>query len=255
MNLGMPLLEIAGLTKSFYELTAVDNVSLKINDGELVGLIGPNGSGKTTLFNCVMHLLPIDEGQILFRGEDITNLKPHKIALKGISRTFQIIRLFNSMTTMENLLLAVQQHQGGKIAQSVLRTRLARRLEEKARNRALDLLDLVNMSELKDEKAENLSHGQKKILELCMALMSDPKLILLDEPAAALNPTLIKELLEHIREVNREGVAFFVIEHNMDVIMELCERIIVLDHGEQIAEGVPSKIREDQEVVAAYFGD
>lgn len=250
----MILLETHELTKNFFGLCALDKVSLQVNKGEIVGLIGPNGSGKTTLFNCATGVLPISGGRIKFRGEDITGLKTHEIALKGVSRTFQIIRIFPRMTVMENMLLSIQQHQGEKILSSIFKTSTIKRFEKEGTRRALELLEFVNIAHLKDCMAGHLSYGQQKLLEFIMALMPDPEIVLLDEPAAAVNPTMIRKMMDHIIELNKQGYTFFIIEHNMDVVMELCSRVVVLNYGEKIAEGKPEEIKRNNDVIEAYFG-
>ncbi len=171
-----------------------------------------------------------------------------------MSRTFQIIRIFPQMTVMENMLLAMQQHQGERILSSIFRTPYVRRLEKQARERALELLDFVNIAFLKDNLAGHLSYGQHKLLEFAMAFMANPELVLLDEPAAAVNPTMIRKMMDHITQLNRQGYTFCIIEHNMDVVMELCNRIVVLNYGEKIAEGRPEEIKNNDDVIEAYFG-
>jgi len=250
----MLLLETIDLTKKFFGLTALNTVNFHVNKGEIVGLIGPNGSGKTTLFNCATGVLPVSGGRIQFKGEDITNSKIHEIGLKGISRTFQIIRIFPRLTVMENMLLAIQQHQGERIISSILRTPHVRRLERHARERASALLDFVGLTSLKDNLAAHLSYGQQKLLEFIMAFMPNPEIVLLDEPAAAVNPTMIQKMMDHITRLNQEGYTFCIIEHNMDVVMELCHRVVVLNYGEKIAEGKPEEIRNNRDVIEAYFG-
>ncbi|HEV8308207.1 MAG TPA: ABC transporter ATP-binding protein [Methylomirabilota bacterium] len=250
----MVLLETVDLTKRFFGLTALDKVSFRVGRGEIVGLIGPNGSGKTTLFNCATGILPVSGGRIRLKGEDITNHATHAIALKGVSRTFQIIRIFPQMTVMDNMLLAIQQHQGERIVSSILRTPGVRRLEREARERASELLDFVGLAARRDDLAAHLSYGQQKLLEFIMAFMPKPEIVLLDEPAAAVNPTMIEKMMDHIVQLNREGYTFCIIEHNMDVVMELCHRVVVLDHGETIAEGTPEAIRNNPDVIEAYLG-
>jgi ABC-type branched-subunit amino acid transport system ATPase component len=250
----MVLLETVELTKKFFGLTALDKVDFHVDQEEIVGLIGPNGSGKTTLFNCATGVLPVSGGRIKFKGEDITNHRTHEIALKGVSRTFQIIRIFPKMTVMENMLLALQQHQGERILSSILRTPHVRRLERQARERASELLDFVGLTPLKNNLAAHLSYGQQKLLEFIMAFMPSPEIVLLDEPAAAVNPTMIKKMMDHIIQLNRKGYTFCIIEHNMDVVMELCQRVVVLNYGEKIAEGKPEEIRNNRDVIEAYFG-
>jgi len=250
----MALLQTIDLTKNFFGLTALHRVNFHVDRGEIVGLIGPNGSGKTTLFNCATGVLPVSGGRIKFKGEDIANHKTHEIALKGVSRTFQIIRIFPKLTVMENMLLAIQQHQGERILSSILHTPRVRRLERHARQRASELLDFVGLTPLTHDLAAHLSYGQQKLLEFIMAIMPNPEIVLLDEPAAAVNPTMIKKMMGHIVQLNKEGYTFCIIEHNMDVVMELCHRVVVLNYGEKIAEGKPQEIRNNREVIEAYFG-
>jgi len=249
------LLETIDLSKSFFGLKALDKVNLRVYRGEIVGLIGPNGAGKTTLFNCITGLIPPTSGKILFKGEDITGLPSHKIALKGITRTFQLIRLFRKLTVMENLLLAVQMFQGESILGSILNTPSVKKMESEAEEKANEILELLNLERLKNEYAQNLSYGQQKLLEIGMALMPNPDLVMLDEPTAAVNPTLINDIKDRIRQLNKMGQTFFIIEHNMDVVMDLCKRIIVLSYGKKIAEGSPEEIKNNERVIEAYFGE
>ncbi len=249
-----PILQIHNLTKRFFGVTACDRVDLSIHAGELICLIGPNGSGKTTLFNCVTGFLPHEEGKILFKGLDITHFAPHRVALSGLTRTFQIVRVFPKLTVLENLLLAVQQHQEENFWRRFFRTASVRQHEARARKRAEELLEFVGLTRLEHEPAENLSYGQRKLLSFIFALMPNPDLVLLDEPAAAVNPTMINKMKEYIKALNRQGKTIFLIEHNMEVVMDLAERIIVLDHGQKIAEGPPAEIRRSEQVIEAYFG-
>jgi branched-chain amino acid transport system ATP-binding protein len=244
----MAVLEVRDLTKHFYHLSALSGVSLAVEPGELLGLIGPNGSGKTTLFNCVTGVLRPSAGCVTFKGEDITGLTADRVYQRGVSRTFQLIQLFPEMTVLENLLMAGQERRGTLVG------RLFRREESKERDRALQLLDFLNLVHLTDHLASDLSYGQQKLLDLGMALMPEPELVLLDEPMAGLNPTIIKSIVEHIQELNHRGYTFVVIEHNMEVVMSLCRRIVVLSQGEKIAEGAPAEIHANPLVMDAYFG-
>ena len=250
----MPLLEVRALVKRFLGVTAVEAVDLAVEPGELVSLIGPNGSGKTTLFNCVTGYLGADGGRVLFRGRDITGAAPHRIARQGLARTFQQVSVFGRLSALENLLVFLQQHQEERLLARLLRTPGLRRLERRAVARARELLDLVGLGERADAPAASLSYGQRKLLAFAAALMPDPDLLLLDEPAAAVNPTMINQMKDHILSLHRQGKTVVLVEHNMDVVMDISRRIVVLDHGQKIAEGPPEVIRRDPRVIEAYFG-
>ncbi len=250
----MPLFEVRGLTKRFLGVTAVDSVDLALEPGELVSLIGPNGSGKTTLFNCVTGFLPLDGGRVLFRGADVTGAPPHRIARLGVGRTFQLVSVFPRLTVLENLLVFVQQHQEESFFGRLLRTGHVRRLESLALDRARSMLELVGLARHAEAPAGTLSYGQRKLLAFAAALMPEPELILLDEPAAAVNPTMINQLKAHILGLHRQGKTVLLVEHNMDVVMDISQRVVVLDHGQKIAEGPPAAIRRDGRVIEAYFG-
>ena len=230
------ILEVSDVTKRFGGVTAVNRCSLSLAPGKIYGLIGPNGSGKTTLFNCITGLERRDAGEVRFKGERIDGLKPHQVARRGIGRTFQIIRIFPELTALENLLVVTE----GPF--------------EAARRRAEELLRFVNLDKLQNEFAGNLSYGQQKLLEFVRVLMTDPELILLDEPAAGVNRTLLNELLAAIARLRDQGKTILIVEHDMKVVMELCETVFVLDYGEKIAEGPPGVIQADERVIEAYFG-
>src|SRR5712691_3350582 len=231
-----PILEVDRIVKRFGGVTAVDHVSLSLDPGRIYGLIGPNGSGKTTLFNCITGVERRDEGRVVFGGGRIDGLKPWEIAQKGIGRTFQLIRVFPELSALENLLV-------------VTRDNLAA-----ARERALELLRFVKLEGLRDEYAGNLSYGQQKLLEFVRVLMREPTLILLDEPAAGVNRTLLNDLLDAVRHLRNQGRTVLLVEHDVKVVMGLCETVFVLDHGEKIAEGAPGVIQADERVIEAYFG-
>jgi branched-chain amino acid transport system ATP-binding protein len=242
------LLEVESLCKRFFELPALDRVSLRVQPGELLGVIGPNDSGKTTLFNCISGVLHSDTGRVRFRGEDITNHSADFVFSRGIARTFQLIQVFPEMTVLENMLMAAQERDGTLIG------RLLKREPEEVKQRARELLDYLGIDFLRENLASNLSYGQQKLLDFGMALMSKPAVILLDEPLAGVNPTMIQSLVHHIEDLNAKGHTFVVIEHNMEIMMSLCRRIVVLSQGQQIAEGTPEEVAENPLVLDAYFG-
>jgi ABC-type branched-subunit amino acid transport system ATPase component len=244
----MALLDIRDLTKRFFRFSALSTVSLGVERGELLGIIGPNGSGKTTLFNCVTGVLRPSSGQVRFKGEDITGLTADAVYRRGIARTFQLIQIFPEMTVLENMLMAAQERTG------TLLRRLLRREEATETDRATWLLEYLGIASVKDHLASNLSYGQQKLLDFGMALMPEPEVILLDEPLAGVNPAMINQLVAHIRALNAEGHTFVVIEHNMEVVMSLCRRIVVLSQGERIAEGTPAEVADNPLVLDAYFG-
>jgi branched-chain amino acid transport system ATP-binding protein len=244
----MALLEVEQLSKKFFEFTALDRVSLSIEPGELLGIIGPNGSGKTTLFNCISGVLGASSGAVRFRGRDITGLSADRVFAQGIARTFQLIQVFPEMTVYENMLMAAQERDG------TLLGRLIQREPQEVKDRARELLSYLGIDFLRENLASNLSYGQQKLLDFGMALMSKPGVILLDEPLAGVNPTMIKSLVDHIMDLNSKGHTFIVIEHNMEAVMSLCRRIIVLSQGQQIAEGTPDEVADNPLVLDAYFG-
>jgi ABC-type branched-subunit amino acid transport system ATPase component len=248
------LLEIKGVTKKFGGVIALNRVTISIEEKELVGLIGPNGSGKTTLFNCIAGILKPEEGAVTFRGENITGRMPHDVTLKGITKTHQLVHIFPKLTVFQNMLLGIIPHQGENLLKFFFNTREIQDLDKHNRKKALELLDFMGIIKLKDEYASNLSYGQQKLLELAVGLMPSPKILLLDEPLGGVNPTLVNRIMDRIVRLHEDGLTLFVIEHNMHVIMTLSERIIVLDNGSIIAEGPPSKIKTDENVIEAYFG-
>jgi branched-chain amino acid transport system ATP-binding protein len=230
-----PILSINEIYKSFGGLTALNGPRFQVERGSITGLIGPNGSGKTTLFNVITGLLKPDKGEIRFDGRVITNLRPYKISRQGIGRTFQITRLFGRMTVLENL-------------------RVVSHGRDPDQRRARELLEMVHLWELRHEEAANLSYGQSKLLEFARVLMLEPRLVTLDEPFAGINPTLKLTLLEVIKKLHGRGITFFIIDHEMAVIMEICQRVLVLDYGNLIADDLPHVVQQDERVIDAYFG-
>jgi ABC-type branched-subunit amino acid transport system ATPase component len=242
----MSLLEAHRVSKSFGGIRALDACSITVAEGSIAGLIGPNGSGKTTLFNVMTGYERVDAGDIRFRGTSIANATPDRIFGLGIGRTFQLTRIFPRLSVIENMHVAVQR----KSSRGLLR----RWSSSAEQQRALELLDFVGIARLKDMPAGNLSYGQKKLLEFAFILIAEPQVILLDEPAGGVNPTTINHLEERIRVLNGRGVTFLVVEHNMEFVMRLCERVTVIHQGCKVAEGSPAQVRKDPAVLAAYLG-
>jgi branched-chain amino acid transport system ATP-binding protein len=250
-----PILTVEKVSKSFGGLTAVKDMSLEVTPRTITGLIGPNGAGKTTLFNLIAGQYRLDTGTICYNGEHIEGLPPHKIFRKGICRTFQITRELKLMTVLENLMLVPSGQIGENLLFTWLRPWRVRTQERELREKALEVLRFVDLIDLKDEYAGNLSVGQKRLLELARTMMADPRLILLDEPGAGVNPTLMKRLVEYIRRlVDEYQMTIFLIEHDMDLVMNICDRVIVMNNGYKLAEGPPSMIRQDPRVLEAYLG-
>jgi branched-chain amino acid transport system ATP-binding protein len=250
-----PILIVDHVTRSFGGVRAVNDCSLQVAEGGITGLIGPNGAGKTTLFNTITGFLKPDTGAITFQGERIDGLTPHAIFNKGLVRTFQIPRELKSMTVLENLMLVPPQQAGESLwATWLLPWRVAKQ-ENFNFDRALGVLQFVDLYHLRDEYAANLSGGQKKLLELARTLMCQPKMILLDEPAAGVNRTLMRRLADDIRRVRTElGVTVLLIEHDMDLVTMLCDTLIVMSEGSKLAEGPPDAVKADERVLEAYLG-
>jgi len=250
-----PILEVQGVTKSFDGVRAVNDCSLSVRRGTITGLIGPNGAGKTTLFNLVTGFLNPTSGRILLEGERIDGLPPHRIFHRGIVRTFQIPRELKTMTVLENLMLVPADQAGERIWNPWLFGFRVSRQERNIYEKALEVLEFVDLLRLRDEYAANLSGGQKKLLELARTLMCDPAMILLDEPGAGVNRVLMRKLVDNIETLCSElGITFFVIEHDMDLVTRLCNPVIVMSQGQYLAEGSPDEIKQDERVLEAYLG-
>ncbi len=243
----MALLEVQDLTKDFDGLRAVNRCTFQVEEGTITALIGPNGAGKTTVFNLITGLLKPNEGRVVFDGQNIVGWRPHRITRRGISRTFQITRDLMEMTVLENLV--VQSPTTG------FRGLFASGILAQERRRAMELLDFVGIAHLADEKAKKLSYGQKKLMEFASVLMSEPRLIMLDEPAGGVNPALLEDIVDRIQRLNDEGVTFLIVEHNMDVVMNLSHSVVVMAHGEVLTQGTPEAVQQDPIVLDAYLGE
>lgn len=249
------LLRLRGVTKRFGGFTAVDAISFELPRGAIGGLIGPNGAGKTTLFNTIAGLTKLDEGEVLLDGVPIQNRAPHRIFAEGLSRTFQIPRPFPEMSVLENVMLVPPGQSGERFWNNWLRSGTVAREECAARARADEIIDFCRLAGVRNDQAGNLSGGQLKLLELARVLMADPKIILLDEPAAGVNPSLMLTLVDQIKALNRRGHTFLIIEHNMDVVMSICDPILVMAQGRLLYEGDAAGARRDTAVLDAYLGD
>ncbi len=242
----MTLLEVQSLSKRFGGVTAVDGCSLSLDPGSITGLIGPNGSGKTTVFNLITGFLTKDGGDVRFNGQSIAGFGPNRIYGLGIGRTFQLARIFPRLTALENMLVPVRR--------SGFRALVSRGQWHEERTRAMDMLEAMDIVHVAGLLGGSLSYGQRKLLELAAVMMAQPQLVLLDEPAGGVNPALIERIGEHIRELNRQGVTFLLVEHNMPFVMGLCQKIVVLHRGAVLAEGPPADVRGNAAVLDAYLG-
>lgn len=250
------LLKATGVSKVFGGLKAVSNFDVQINKGELIGLIGPNGAGKTTAFNLLTGVYQPTTGNIDFDGKSIVGLKPHQITKRGIARTFQNIRLFSELSVLDNVKIAYDSHVKYNLAESVLRLGRYFKEEREIREKSLELLKIFKLDDKADEVAKNLPYGAQRRLEIARALAAKPKLLLLDEPAAGMNPQETQELMEMIRWIRKEfALSILLIEHDMSLVMGICERIYVLEYGAIIASGTPDEIKNNPEVIKAYLGE
>ncbi|TGS87420.1 ABC transporter ATP-binding protein [Mesorhizobium sp. M3A.F.Ca.ET.174.01.1.1] len=249
-----PLLSVQNLRKSFSGIKAVSDLSFTVSRGEIVGLIGPNGSGKSTSIDCVTGFTKSDRGTTTLDGVELSHARPEQIAQAGLARTFQNVRVYDRLTVTENVLIARQAYDGVSWWKVLLGSLASRAAERRAEDRGRELIHLVGLGAMSTFPAAFLSYGQKKLLALAMALMSDPKIVILDEPLAGVNPTVIRRVAGLIETLNRNGQTFIIVEHNVQFIMDHCSRVVVMEQGRKLAEGQPSLIKEDERVLQAYLG-
>ena len=254
-SLQLPLLVATGLCKNFGGIKAVQEANIEVVKGSITGLIGPNGAGKTTLFNLLSNFIRPDKGRVIFDGEPIHRLQPYQIAQQGLVRTFQVARALSRLSVLDNMLLGAQKQTGENFWQVQFQPHIVAKEEKQLKERAMFLLESVGLEKKASDYAGGLSGGQRKLLEIGRALMTNPKLILLDEPAAGVNPRLIDDICGRILSWNRnDGMTFLIIEHNMDVVMSLCDRVWVLAEGKNLAVGTPTEIQNNAKVLEAYLG-
>ena len=240
------MLEVDGIHKAFGGLKAVNGASFRVESGSITALIGPNGAGKTTAFNMVSGVLRPDAGSIRLEGDEITRLAPHQVAARGVSRTFQITRSLSHLTVLENMIAAAPPRR----LRGLFTSKFARHEVE----RAMSLLEFVGIDHLAEAEAQELSYGQRKLLEFASSIMPDPSLVLLDEPAGGVNPALLERIVDRIRQLRDDGITFLIVEHNMDMVMKLCDSVVVMAHGMVLTQDTPSTVREDPMVLSAYLG-
>ena len=251
----MPLLDVARLNRRFGGVHAVNNVSFSVESGTIKGLIGPNGAGKTTLFNLISGTIPSDSGDVLFDGQPIRNLPPHQIAKRGIFRTFQNIKLFAKMTVLENVMMGRHTNSRAGFAAGIFNLPRTWTEERQIRERALAMLDLLGIAHLANTEAQSLAFGQQRHVEMARALAGEPKLLLLDEPAAGLNMHETDRLGELILKIKRMGITILLVEHDMSLVMTICDELVALSFGQVIAQGKPREIQKHPEVIRVYLGD
>jgi len=247
------LLDIEGLTKKFGGLAAVSSFDMQVREGEVVGLIGPNGAGKSTFFNLITGVLKPTSGRVIYDGRDITDKQPHEVAALGIGRTFQLNPLFGDFTVLKNVTASFHLRPRSSLLATYFNTSTYRKNEAYIRDASLEILKVVGLEKVKDELAKNLPHGYQKMLGVARALATRPKMVLMDEPLGGMNPSEIQFALDAIRKTREQGVTFLVVEHNMQ-ILDLCDRVVVISFGTKICEGLPKEVREDEQVIRAYFG-
>jgi branched-chain amino acid transport system ATP-binding protein len=250
----MALLELQKLTKTFGGLTAVGELDMFVDKGEIVGLIGPNGAGKTTVFNAISGVYGPTAGRVLFKGEDITGLKPHAVAKRGLTRTFQLTTIFGELTVLENIRLGSHLISGISFWPAVFNTLKMRKREKELLNKAAELADFMGLGQWQHESAKNLSHGHQRALEMAIALVAEPELLLLDEPVAGMSMEETADMMKKIRAARDRGVTVLLVEHDMKLVMDVCTRICVLNFGTKLAEGNPKEICSNKDVIAAYLG-